>query len=1256
MRATTPSFVRRTRVLAVLLAVAGFAVFAVKVQWASHAAALAAPPANCAAPGVRVVSDPANDQLGNQAAQNQQQDILGVSLAEEYDSFGRGTLVATMNVSALDPNNLQRNGEWLTYFTATHADNTTTIYFVSADTNEQGQIAYDYGFVDPTSGSNTTNGSADGGSLSAASKTLTIRLAFDKIRKPAGTGVVTLSGDPVDLSAGKTITNVSGQTNLLVGSTTVGGLLQEIDSTSASNYTFVGAAACAPAATPTPTPTATPSTTPTPGGDPAACVSATTVLRTDATGDQNGNPAANQQFDIQSIAIAEDYRYVGLDRLVFKMKVADLSTLPKNGVWRTVFTVGSGSFYVSMNTDINSVVFYEYGTVSGSTVSALGTPDDGSFTPDGNISVTIANGKVGNPQGGTTLTAMSGRAQQFIGTAGTGAFLNIDTTTPDATYTLAGMSPQCLQVQPPSGATYLKGGITFSPNVALQAPATVRDGEPSFRIDKYGNAYVAGIRGVPAGTDLWYIDLRPTVNGQPNPLYDPNMRNPQYRGQPDAFTGEGQPSLLADGGGDVDIAVSFPASATENPNAPPRLTYTSLVIGNVSTAVSTDRGITFTKNPAGNVTGGVPVDDRQWFEAVGDNTVYLLYRTLQPAVTQIQRSTDGGTTWGPARTAGQIGQVGSIDVHKSTGTVYISGTSGQVCVGVPATPTDEPLTYTCNQAAPANGNLFFVVKVADDGTPNGTAYVTYSDGRSVFIAHSSDKGQTWSAPVRVSDGIESRTSLLPWIETGPTPGTIGVVWYGTSSPTDSDASDWKVFYALGTNADTAAPTFRQVVASDHVNHSTNISLSGLSPTNPNVNRNLIDYFQIAFDPTGAAVIAFTDDHNDYDGATYVTRQISGPGVSGGNVPAPVEGSALPAQQPFSADGSQVVDPPHDAHSSTTILHTDEAVDITSVKYSALPPGTDPVLVAQMKVTDLSTIPPNTTWRMSFAANAPNSVMSPTGQYTFGLSDRGDQFYLLAQTDASGAQSYVFGTATRASSGGMNYTDRGAADSGSFDPATKTITVKVSLSKLNPFVAAGNAPLGVGTVLTGLRGQAIVANTQGNAVRSDSTRGGTQYTIALPHINVALASAGSIASALTTYPNGSYPASSVIDGEHKGLNWGSGGGWNDATRDLWPDPLEINFGTTRTINEVRVYTLQDSFSSPVEPTPDMTCTLYGLIDYDVQYFDGSNWVTIPGGSIRSNDKVMRDVTFPEVTTSKIRINVLAARAHFSRIVEVEAMGY
>ena len=51
----------------------------------------------------------------------------------------------------------------------------------------------------------------------------------------------------------------------------------------------------------------------------------------------------------------------------------------------------------------------------------------------------------------------------------------------------------------------------------------------------------------------------------------------------------------------------------------------------------------------------------------------------------------------------------------------------------------------------------------------------------------------------------------------------------------------------------------------------------MSPVMQCRNRNLIDYFTgVSFDPTGAAVVAYTDDHNDFDGHTYVTRQLSGP--------------------------------------------------------------------------------------------------------------------------------------------------------------------------------------------------------------------------------------------------------------------------------------------------------------------------------------------------------------------------------------------
>lgn len=155
-------------------------------------------------------------------------------------------------------------------------------------------------------------------------------------------------------------------------------------------------------------------------------------------------------------------------------------------------------------------------------------------------------------------------------------------------------------------------------------------------------------------------------------------------------------------------------------------------------------------------------------------------------------------------------------------------------------------------------------------------------------------------------------------------------------------------------------------------------------------------------------------------------------------------------------------------------------------------------------------------------------------------------------------------------------------------------------------------------------------------------------------NYALRTNGSSATPSSEAPG--FPALSAINGDRSGGNWGGGsGGWNDNTRDVQPDTLEIAFSSAKTIDEIRLFTLQDQFSSPQEPTAEMTCTLYGIQDFDVQYWNGSAWVTIPGGNVVNNDRVMRVFTFSPVSTTKIRIVVNTARSHFSRIVELEAYG-
>ena len=78
--------------------------------------------------------------------------------------------------------------------------------------------------------------------------------------------------------------------------------------------------------------------------------------------------------------------------------------------------------------------------------------------------------------------------------------------------------------------------------------------------------------------------------------------------------------------------------------------------------------------------------------------------------------------------------------------------------------------------------------------------------------------------------------------------------------------------------------------------------------------------------------------------------------------------------------------------------------------------------------------------------------------------------------------------------------------------------------------------------------------------------------------------GGVATASSTYARRySFAASSVNNDERAGLNWGHGGGWNDATANTYPDWVQITFNGAKTIDHVVVYTLQDNYASPVEPT-------------------------------------------------------------------------
>jgi hypothetical protein len=159
--------------------------------------------------------------------------------------------------------------------------------------------------------------------------------------------------------------------------------------------------------------------------------------------------------------------------------------------------------------------------------------------------------------------------------------------------------------------------------------------------------------------------------------------------------------------------------------------------------------------------------------------------------------------------------------------------------------------------------------------------------------------------------------------------------------------------------------------------------------------------------------------------------------------------------------------------------------------------------------------------------------------------------------------------------------------------------------------------------------------------------------AAPMINYALVSNGSVASSSSMHDAG-YAPSGAIDNVRSGANWGAGGGWNDATPWQFPDWIQVQFNGQKTINHVVVYSVQDNFLNPSEPSDSMTFTLYGLTDFWVQGWSGSGWVTL--ATVSANRYVKRTVSFTPYTTNQIRIQVNGTKdGVWSRVTELEAWG-
>ncbi|MDT7540601.1 MAG: hypothetical protein QOE33_505 [Acidobacteriota bacterium] len=159
-------------------------------------------------------------------------------------------------------------------------------------------------------------------------------------------------------------------------------------------------------------------------------------------------------------------------------------------------------------------------------------------------------------------------------------------------------------------------------------------------------------------------------------------------------------------------------------------------------------------------------------------------------------------------------------------------------------------------------------------------------------------------------------------------------------------------------------------------------------------------------------------------------------------------------------------------------------------------------------------------------------------------------------------------------------------------------------------------------------------------------------------NVAAAANGATANASSYDPDNTFCAnththpSDVIDGVRAMTEIACGTGYWRA-HPLPSQWLEVDFSGQKSISEIDVYTVRDNYTDQSDPLAAETFSLYGASTYDVQYWTGSAWATVSGGSVSGNNLVWKKLTFPTVATSKIRVVVNAAADGVARIAEVEA---
>lgn len=364
------------------------------------------------------------------------------------------------------------------------------------------------------------------------------------------------------------------------------------------------------------------------------------------------------------------------------------------------------------------------------------------------------------------------------------------------------------------------------------------------------------------------------------------------------------------GGGDCALATGTVKNAQGNYT----LAYTGLSgLVNFTTATSADNGRTLNASPTSQSIPGV---DRQWMVFSDASTVFLNFNQQQPRAVTVQKSTNGGLTYGAPITVSRNpsfpGPMRSMPAalnpaNNGMPVVYYPWTAG-TAVNM-AVSLDNGTTWNNCLGITAQGDPSQSFPVADNDV-EGNIYLGYTDSANwgAYVAYAPksallncdggtaanfDAVMGFTAPVQANRG-ETVTTIFPWLVAGGAPGRVAMTYIGSKTPgSPGDLSlkhTWHIYVSQSLNMNTDTRTFAQVQASSHPMYYDQICLDGLGCTVNTGDRSMADFFAIDLNPVNGELAIVFNFPNKRPRAEVgqvalpmVIRQIAGPSNLGGTV-------------------------------------------------------------------------------------------------------------------------------------------------------------------------------------------------------------------------------------------------------------------------------------------------------------------------------------------------------------------------------------